>query len=430
MTQPVHADVETGAPLPEEPPPQVRLTPRQWMEQNLFGTWYDTVLTVVFGIGIGVVVFFGLRFILVTARWEIIRVGLTSLMVGLFPRPELWRVWVALFVIVLSIGFAVGGARRMVLAEEEDEAGSEAEGLGLRPRVDLWDLWRRLWPVLTFLAVILGFSESLQTALWLVLLLVGTYATYYIGSRLPRSAARYWLLAGLVGMVGAFGIVIWFGGVGWDQWGGLMLTLFLAVAAILLSFPLGVGAALGRRSSLPGISLVSVAYIELIRGVPLITLLLTGQLMLGLFFPRDVVPGLVVRSIIMLTLFTGAYVAEIVRGGLQGVPQGQYEAAQALGLSPTQMTRRIVLPQALRNVIPAMVGQFISLFKDTSLVSVIALTDLLRVARFQLPAQGDFAGQGLFAETMLFAGFVYWVFAYTMSRESQRLERRLGVGER
>lgn len=428
MTQPVSADVETGAPAPEEPPPEVHLTPREWVKENLFGTWYDTLLTVVFGLAIGISVFFGLRFVFITARWEIIRVGLTSLMVGLFPRAELWRVWVALFVVVLSIGFAVGGARRMVLAELDEEG--DVATLGLRPRVDWLQLLRRVWPVLGFLVVILAFSESLQTAIWLVLLLGGTYATYFLGSRLPRSAARHWLLAGLIGMVAAFGIVIWFGGVGWDGWGGLMLTLFLAVAAILLSFPLGVLAALGRRSSLPGIKVVSVSYIELIRGVPLITLLIMGQLMLGLFFPQDIVPGLVVRSIIMLTLFTGAYVAEIVRGGLQGVPQGQYEAAQALGLSPPQMMRRIVLPQALRNVIPALVGQFISLFKDTSLVAVIGLADLLRVARFQLPAQGQFAGQGLFAETMLFAAFVYWVFAYTMSRESQRLERRLGVGER
>lgn len=427
MTQPVHADVETGAPAPPEPPPELELSPREWVKANLFGTWYDSLLTVVFGIGIAIAVFFGLRFIFVTARWEIIRVGLTSLMVGLFPRPELWRVWIALFVVVLSIGFAVGGARRMVLAAQEDEG---VQPLGLRPRVDWGQLGRRLWPVLAFLVVILAFSESVQTAIWLILLLSGTYGTYFLGSRLPRSVARRWLATGLIGMVAAFGIVIWFDGVGWDQWGGLMLTLFLAVAAILLSFPLGVLAALGRRSSLPGIKVVSVAYIELVRGVPLITLLLMGQLMLGLFFPRDIVPGLVVRSIIMLTLFTGAYVAEIVRGGLQGVPQGQYEAAQALGLSPPQMMRRIVLPQALRNVIPALVGQFISLFKDTSLVAVIGLADLLRVARFQLPAQGQFAGQGLFAETMLFAAFVYWVFAYTMSRESQRLERRLGVGER
>lgn len=406
------------------PPVVSRLSPSAWVRENLFRTWYDTLLTMVLGAGVGLALFFGLRFVFINARWQIIQVGLTSLMVGLFPRPELWRVWAALFVVVGSIGFVVGGARQLV-------EGGEVEGEGAVSERTYWlDLWRRFWPVVMFLVVILSFSSSLLTGSWLVLLLAATYLLYWLGSRIPRSKARFSPLYGFVSLLAAFGVVIWFDGVGWDNWGGLMLTLFLAVAAIVASFPLGVVAALGRRSSLPVVKLVSVGYIELIRGVPLITLLLMGQLMLGLFFPEDIVPGLVVRSIIMLTLFTGAYVAEIVRGGLQGVPRGQYEAAQALGLSPTKMTRLIILPQALRNVIPALVGQFISLFKDTSLVAVIGLADLLRVARFQLPAQGAFAGQGLFAETMLFAGFVYWVFAYTMSRESQRLERRLGVGER
>jgi general L-amino acid transport system permease protein len=128
-------------------------------------------------------------------------------------------------------------------------------------------------------------------------------------------------------------------------------------------------------------------------------------------------------------LFTAAYVAEIVRGGLQGVPQGQTEAAQAIGMSPLKITRLIVLPQALRNVIPALVGQFISLFKDTSLVVIIGLLDLLKVAQ-DVNAQPDFRGQGLQAETLVFASFVYWAFCYSMSRASQRLEQRLGVGER
>jgi general L-amino acid transport system permease protein len=137
----------------------------------------------------------------------------------------------------------------------------------------------------------------------------------------------------------------------------------------------------------------------------------------------------VVRAVIVLTLFTAAYVAEIVRGGLQAVPRGQYEAAAALGLSPTRTTFYIILPQALRAVIPALVGQFISLFKDTSLVAVVGLVEILGIAQ-TVTQQADFRGQGLITETLLFAALLYWVGSYTMSRESQRLERRLGVGER
>jgi len=155
-----------------------------------------------------------------------------------------------------------------------------------------------------------------------------------------------------------------------------------------------------------------------------------GPFMLGIFLPAGSgTPSLETRALVALVIFTSAYVAEIVRGGLQSVPLGQIEAAHALGLSTLKTTRLIVLPQALRAVIPALVGQFISLFKDTSLVAIIGLTDLLGVAQI-ITGQPDFVAQGLLFETLLFASFVYWVGSYSMSRESQRLERRLGVGER
>jgi general L-amino acid transport system permease protein len=215
-----------------------------------------------------------------------------------------------------------------------------------------------------------------------------------------------------------------------DRWGGLLLTAFLAVAGILLSFPLGVLLALGRRSKLPAVRLVCTVYIELIRGVPLITILFMSAFALGFFLPPGSErPSLVTRALVALVLFTAAYVAEIVRGGLQGVPLGQIEAAQAVGLSPLKTTRLIVLPQALRSVIPGLVGQFISLFKDTSLVFIVGLSELLAVAQ-NITKQPDFVAQGLFVETLVFAAFVYWAGSYWMSRESQRLETRLGVGFR
>jgi general L-amino acid transport system permease protein len=218
--------------------------------------------------------------------------------------------------------------------------------------------------------------------------------------------------------------------VGWRSWGGLHLTVFATVAGITLSFPLGVLVALGRRSSLPAVRWINVGYIELIRGVPLVTLLFMGHYVIPLVFPNTVdPPSALARALIAITLFEAAYVAETVRGGLQSIPRGQVEAAQALGLAPWRVTRLIVLPQALRAVIPAMVGQFISLFKDTSLLQIIGFVELLEVAQNTV-SQPDFLGERLHTVTFAFVALIYWAGSYTMSRESRRIERRLGLGER
>ena len=159
-------------------------------------------------------------------------------------------------------------------------------------------------------------------------------------------------------------------------------------------------------------------------------LLLLANVALGFFVPSNLAPSTATRAIVVLTLFTAAYMAEIVRGGLQSVPRGQIEAAKALGLSPVRQTSYIVLPQALRNVIPAQIGQLISLFKDTTLAGLaMALFELLTVSA-AITAQEAFSGQGLIGETITFAALMFWIVAFTMSRESQRLERRLGVGTR
>ncbi len=207
---------------------------------------------------------------------------------------------------------------------------------------------------------------------------------------------------------------------------GDVMTWVLIALAALLGFA---GYRVGRVTTLPLVRVVSIAYIEFFRGVPLYVLLLLGGIALGFFLPRGMeTPGLVARAIVVFTLFTAAYIAEIVRGGLQSLPRGQTEAAQALGLSPVKTTALIVLPQALRNVIPALVGQFISLFKDTTLAgAAMGLLDVLGVAD-AVTAQPDFRGQGLAPETISFVMFLFWVGCITMSRESQRLERRLGVG--
>ena len=180
---------------------------------------------------------------------------------------------------------------------------------------------------------------------------------------------------------------------------------------------------------MPAVRVLSVTYIEFLRGVPMITLLLMGAFALGFLIPGDFQFSLFLRLLIAITLFQSAYIAEVVRGGLQSVPKGQVEAAQSVGLSPWKTMRLVVLPQALRNVIPAMVGQFISLFKDTTLVFIVGLLDLLRAVQVST-AQPDFVAQGLEAVVLPFAALYFWVGSFVMSRESRRLEKKLGVGVR
>jgi general L-amino acid transport system permease protein len=202
-------------------------------------------------------------------------------------------------------------------------------------------------------------------------------------------------------------------------WGGLFLTLFAAAISTVLAFPLGLLLALGRRSPLPVIRWVSTVYIELVRGLPLIGILFMAQVMLPLVVPFRF--DRLLRAILGLTFFNAAYLAENIRSGLQTLPPGQAEAARSLGLNPVQTLRFIVLPQALRLVIPAIVGQFISLFKDTSLLALFALFELTGIARSIL-SQPQFIGRN--GEVYLFIGLIYWVFCFGLSQFSKRLEVR------
>lgn len=397
--------------------PPVRATGSvKWMKDNLFRTWSDTLITIIAG---GLLIWLLGSFLIwffTSAQWEIVRVNLTSFMVGRFPRDQLWRVAVALLVGAFAGGMLLGMTKRL-----EQKVG---------PLEALRTFFTRAWPLVLLVLLLVILAESLQA----VLLVLGVIASFLVGRgagyRLPKRLNWIGITGAVLSPIAVVAIIVGFGGVGWDLWGGLLLTLFLAIGSILLSFPFGVLLALGRRSKLPAARWLSVAYIEIVRGVPLIALLFMGFIMLALFLPPGTsTPSLVVRGIIVLTAFTAAYVAEIVRGGLQSVHSGQEEAAQAVGMSPLQTTFYIVLPQALTAVIPALVGQFISLFKDTSLVAIVGLLELLAVAQV-VTQQGEFRGEGLLTETLLFAAMIYWVGSFTMSRESQRLEKRLGVGER
>ena len=210
-----------------------------------------------------------------------------------------------------------------------------------------------------------------------------------------------------------------------SRWGGLPLTLILATFGIAFAFPIGVMLALGRRSKMPAIKALCVVYIELIRGVPLISLLFMSSVMLPLFLPEGFTIDKLLRAQIAIIMFAAAYIAETVRGGLQAIPKGQYEGADSLGLNYWQQMHKIILPQALKIVIPPLVGIFISLFKDTSLVVIIGIFDLTLAAKAAL---SDAAWRGFGVEAYLFISLIYFVFCYSMSKYSQALEKRLATG--
>ena len=210
--------------------------------------------------------------------------------------------------------------------------------------------------------------------------------------------------------------------------GGFSLTLFVAVLTLLLSFPLGVLLALGRTSSMPIARVLSTAYIESIRGVPLITILFFFSNILPLFLPEGMEIAELAAIVTGYTLFSAAYLAENVRGGLQSVMRGQYEAADAIGLTTSQRTGFIVIPQALRVSIPPLVGQAIGVFKETSLVAIVGAFDLLRIAAYVVPAQTEFLG--VKREGLLLISVIYFIVAFSMSKYSQKLEERVGLGER
>jgi general L-amino acid transport system permease protein len=413
----VETPVFEGAPVQVEP----ARGPMDWARKNLFNRWYNTLLTLVLA-AIAVWALVALARWLLGADFEIIRVNLRLFMIGEFPSDQLWRPWTATYLLAMLIGLVAGS----VAASARDRA-IEA-GLPFT-RTTFRQILLRFWPIIALVVVILGFTTTFVPALLTVGVALAGAGSYYLGRALPGAVRRWvWLIALLL-LIGAYLALAGFGGVGWEGWGGLQLNLFLTVAGIMFAFPLGLLLALGRRSTLPVIRTISVGYIEFVRGVPLITLLLAGAFALGFLLPRDLRPGLVTRMLIAITAFEAAYIAEVVRGGLQAVPGGQVEAAQAVGLAPWKTMRLIVLPQALRATIPAMVGQFISLFKDTTLVAILGVTELLDAA-FIVNSQPDFLGKGLFVVTLGFAALVFWVGSFTMSRESRRLERRLGVGER
>ena len=214
-----------------------------------------------------------------------------------------------------------------------------------------------------------------------------------------------------------------------EMWGGLMVTLIISVVGICLSLPLGILLALGRQSKLPVIKTLCVCFIELVRAVPLITVLFMASIMLPLFMPQGTTVDKLLRALVGVTLFSSAYMAEVVRGGMQAIGRGQYEAAAALGLGYWKRTGFIILPQALKHVIPGIVNNFISLLKDTSLVYIVGMKDLLEAVQTKNDAV-EWTSPTQAVTGYLFAAIVFWLFCFSISRYSLYMERRLNTGHK
>lgn len=399
----------------------------RWARKNLFRTWLDALLSVVFG-GLAVYLLAQLAiFVFVGARWEIIQVNLKLLMVGRWPSEELTTVAVSVAVLGLWVGLIAG----LVHGRQVRAGRSTVVSMTRGQRAG--DLLRRFGLIVGTVLLLLALTDT--SGPWLMAgstVVAGVLGRIVGGVAGVRVLPKWWARAGLLllALVPLAAYVYLSRTVPLAEWEGFFFNITSAVVGIILCFPLGVVLALARRSKLRLLQGLSIMYIEFVRGSPLFVLLLMANVSLEFFVPAAIAPSKVIRAIVVFTLFTAAYLAEIVRGGLQSVPRGQEEAAKSLGLSPTKQMGLIVLPQALRNVIPAQIGQFISLFKDTTLAGLaLGILDMLNAAQ-AITQQPSFRGQGLIIETLLFVGFLFWVGSFTMSRESQRLERRLGVGMR
>jgi general L-amino acid transport system permease protein len=270
---------------------------------------------------------------------------------------------------------------------------------------------------------------------WRVDLVFAVLAAGIVPLAIPRLPGKRWTVLYLFLVVPAAAYILLEGGVfglsvvETPLWGGLLLTLVVSYVGMAVSLPLGILLALGRRSRLPAIRGLSIGFIEFWRGVPLITVLFMASVMLPLFLPPGANFNKLLRALVGVALFASAYVAEVVRGGLQSMPRGQFEGAEALGLGYWPMMRLVILPQALRRVIPAIVNTFLGLFKDTSLVYIIGLFDLLGIVRENF-ANPDWSTPSTSASGLVFAALVYWVFCFAMSRYSLAMERRLNQGRR
>jgi general L-amino acid transport system permease protein len=365
---------ETSAAAPVERPPKSVVGPLAWMRDNLFSTWGNTILTV-----IGLLI----------AYWVV------STVVS-------WGILTATFT----------GA-------DGDACTRERAGA--------------CWPFITAKFAQFMYGRYPDEERWRVDLVYLLALAGLVPLMIPRVPGKFWNAVYVFAVFPVLAFFLLVGGVfglphvDTSLWGGLLVTLVVATVGITGSFPIGILLALGRRSKMPIVRWVSVGFIEFVRGVPLITVLFMASVMLPLFLPPGMSFDKLLRALIGVAMFQAAYLAETVRGGLQAIPRGQFEAAEALGLSYSKRMAFVVLPQALKLVIPGIIGNFIGLFKDTSLVLIIGLFDLLGIVQLNTADQKWFSPTTAMTG-YVFAGFVFWVFCFFMSRYSQMIERRLATG--
>jgi len=401
-----------------------------WMRKNLFSSWGNGITTVVLVVVVARLLWWFVDWALLAANftaesgqachgsgacWSLIREKYRLIFFGTYPYEEQWRPLLAVLAMIAML--ITSSDRRM------------------------WNsrlIW--IWALGSFVTFLLMFGQiNLSSSLIYVLAVVaggaGALTRRVLGSKAEvyawRALAAVGLLAVVLRMLGT--LPAWtlaiapFTFVETARWGGLPVTIILATYGLVFAFPYGVLLALGRRSRLPLIKGLCVGFIELIRGVPLISLLIMASVMLPLFLPSGTTIDKFLRALVAVILFAGAYIAEIIRGGLQSLPKGQFEAADAMGLNYVQKTALVILPQALRVVIPPLINTFIGFFKDTSLVLIIGIFDFLNSAN-QALVDPNWAGYP--AEIYLFAAFVYFIFCFSMSRYAKYLEVELNKGTR
>jgi general L-amino acid transport system permease protein len=405
--------MDRSVPLPQDLylPPPAPPGPLKWVRDNLLNGWLNIFLTLVSAVLLYFAISRSITW-LWQADWTPVARFPMLYAVGQYPRAELWRVGIVLTLLSFLFGLS-------------------------------WRIFKGLWASFSLYAgvayLILGVLPVAHAELTLPIraFLIAQPVTLLIAFGSGRwkrftkpVAVLLWLLFPMVSLllIGGLSGSDLLSQVSTTLWGGLLVTFVLSVGGILLSFPIGVALALARRSRLPVVSGAATLFIETIRGVPLIALLFMFSVILALFLPPDARLDRLLRALIAMTIFSAAYMAENVRGGLQSISPGQIEAAKALGMNGVQTMGLIVLPQALRVVIPTIVGQFITLFKDTTLVVIVGINDLLGIGRSIVNSNPQYLSAQL--EVYLFIAAVYWVFSYLMSLVSRRLETSLGVGKR
>ncbi len=429
---------------PSMPPPASTTGVMGWMRENLFSDWINTVLTLIglyiLYLFLNTVIDWGIlravwtgennkaclnneeQGIVVGACWAFVRAKFATFIYGPYPFDERWRVDICMLVGAIGLAWTlIENVPYRKWACIFMAAVYPVMALILLTGGD-FDVEPSSWKFLAFVTIV-----ALAAAAFFVLRAQTKGVDMDMASVLMVPAAILAYIFALYFLVDfSFGLVA----VETSLWGGLLVTLVVAITGIVASLPIGILLALGRRSSMPAVRLASVIFIEFWRGVPLITVLFMSSVMLPLFLPEGVNFDKLLRCLIGVALFSAAYMAEVVRGGLQAIPKGQYEGAQALGLPYWKMMGLIVLPQALKLVIPGIVNTFIGLFKDTTLVLIIGLFDLLGIIQREVGADANWFAPSTHMTGLVFAGIVFWIFCFGMSRYSIFMENKLHTGHK